>query len=329
MALGLAAVAASGCQPSPADNSPVDQRAEIRQILHMPAMALALEARRDTAWKRRDLNYERVYFQGRYRDQIPALLCYSDLAHSRPLPAVLIMPGSTRDKEAVWRPRDLLGLWADAGFWAMSIDRPYEGEREGDLGQAVAQKGLAAVWGEYLYDLQRALSYLESRPEVDTGRLGMLGLSMGGWEAMALAAVDTRVKVVVIAGGQFVWDELWRGGRWRRIFPGLPLARRLQSIGADDAAARQAFEAAMPGIGRVDALALAPLAAAKPMLLLVGAEDAVTGVAAARRTYERARARYADSTAVERLRLHIEPGVGHSFPPSMQAVALEWFRRWL
>lgn len=45
--------------------------------------------------------------------------------------------------------------------------------------------------------LQRALDYLVTRPEVDAERVGMAGLSYGGFFTLYTAAVETRIKVAL------------------------------------------------------------------------------------------------------------------------------------
>ena len=108
-------------------------------------------------------------------------MSWSELPRARPLPVLLLMPGSPNRKEDLLRPRALLPLWAQAGFlFVLTIDRPYHGERPGDPAAAIRAKGLPRVLGEYVLDLQRALDYAAARPEADAGRIGMMGLSMGG-----------------------------------------------------------------------------------------------------------------------------------------------------
>ena len=53
------------------------------------------------------------------------------------------------------------------------------------------------MWGMMVYDSLRALDYLRQRPELDPGRVGTLGLSMGSTMAWWVAALDPRVKVCV------------------------------------------------------------------------------------------------------------------------------------
>jgi dienelactone hydrolase len=45
------------------------------------------------------------------------------------------------------------------------------------------------------------VDYLETRSDVDASRIGMQGISMGGWSAPRAAARETRIKAVVMASG--------------------------------------------------------------------------------------------------------------------------------
>lgn len=89
---------------------------------------------------------------------------------------------------------------ASLGFAVLCIDSWVFGERSGRTESAVFKQMLwegRVLWGMMVYDSLRALDYLCSRPEVEGGRVGTLGLSMGSTMAWWLAALDTRVKVCV------------------------------------------------------------------------------------------------------------------------------------
>lgn len=52
----------------------------------------------------------------------------------------------------------------------------------------------------YVSDL---IDYLETRPDVDTNRIGILGQSMGGYSAPRAAASEPRIKAVAVAAGSY------------------------------------------------------------------------------------------------------------------------------
>jgi dienelactone hydrolase len=89
---------------------------------------------------------------------------------------------------------------AARGVAALAIDAWIFGERRGQTESAVFKRMLwqgQVLWGMMVYDSLRALDYLCARPDIDAGRIGTLGLSMGSTMAWWLAALDVRVKVCV------------------------------------------------------------------------------------------------------------------------------------
>ena len=52
------------------------------------------------------------------------------------------------------------------------------------------------LWGMMIHDDLSALAYLCSRPEVDDGRIGATGMSLGASRSTWVAALDESVKAV-------------------------------------------------------------------------------------------------------------------------------------
>jgi dipeptidyl aminopeptidase/acylaminoacyl peptidase len=301
---------------------------QIRAALSLPQPGdTPLAAQLEESWRRRDAVLERITFRGHQGQPIPALVGYSELAHTRPLPVILCMPGSPNRKEDLDAPLDLLSTWSQSGFFVISIDRPYHGDRPGNPEQAIREKGLPRVLGEYVNDLTRALDYAATRPEADMSRVGMLGLSMGGMESLLLAAVDERVGCVVSVSGQLSWQDVFSTDSWQLIFTGLPLTKRLRRENAAAATVHEAFLEQMPELSILDAPVVAAMLAPRPLLLMTGQRDPYVTPAAARRTHAAARKSY--QITPEKLQLWIADDVGHAFSPQMQDRALLWFRRWL
>jgi dienelactone hydrolase len=57
-----------------------------------------------------------------------------------------------------------------------------------------------SVLGLRVLDVRRLIDYLQSREEMDTSRLGAMGISGGGMLTFFTAALDKRIKVCVISG---------------------------------------------------------------------------------------------------------------------------------
>ena len=66
-------------------------------------------------------------------------------------------------------------------------------------------------------------------------------------EALSMAALEYRVKVVVSVGGQLAWEEVFRKNAWGNIFGGLGLGRKLIRLGSGGEDALKAFREAYPG----------------------------------------------------------------------------------
>jgi dienelactone hydrolase len=92
---------------------------------------------------------------------------------------------------------------AEMGVVTLAIDSWCFGERQHDTngkrGEEDAFKLMLwrgqVLFGMMMFDEFRAFSYLASRPEVDTHRLGISGMSMGSTKAWWLAALEPRVRL--------------------------------------------------------------------------------------------------------------------------------------
>jgi len=80
--------------------------------------------------------------------------------------------------------------FAEAGFVVLLHDHRNFG---GSGGQP---RGDVDPWRQ-IADWRRAISYLESRPEVDASRIGLWGTSYAGGHAIVLGATDRRLRCIV------------------------------------------------------------------------------------------------------------------------------------
>lgn len=97
---------------------------------------------------------------------------------------------------------DMARRLSAAGFVALTFDYKGWGQSEGTP--------LRLAPYSRVEDTQAALTYLATRPAVDSRRLGLYGISYGGSTATFTAAIDPRVKAVVSVTG------VGNGARWMR-----------------------------------------------------------------------------------------------------------------
>jgi pimeloyl-ACP methyl ester carboxylesterase len=118
---------------------------------------------------------------------------------SRNQAAVILLPGSGSTRSSVL---DHAVLLAHHGYGVLLFDPRGHG---GSGGQAMD----FGWYGEH--DLPAAVTFLGQQPDVNPGRVGAVGLSMGGEQAIGALAIDPRIRVVV-AEGATNWvlaDKAW------------------------------------------------------------------------------------------------------------------------
>jgi len=109
-------------------------------------------------------------------------------------------------KDEILLKKSALGgkSWADiltsSGFAVFSIDCWNFGDRSGRdetaLFKELIWKGFV-LWGLMVYDTIKAIDYLETRVDIDTKKLGMMGVSMGSTMSWWVSALDVRVCACV------------------------------------------------------------------------------------------------------------------------------------
>jgi 2,6-dihydroxypseudooxynicotine hydrolase len=115
-------------------------------------------------------------------------------------PVVLMMPGLDSAKEEL----DYYAKWFhERGMATFAIDGPGQGEAEYDL----------PIEPHYEKPASAAVDFLESRPDIDSERLGAWGVSLGGYYVVRAAAFEPRIKALVSLSGPFdalteQWDML-------------------------------------------------------------------------------------------------------------------------
>jgi dienelactone hydrolase len=137
---------------------------------------------------------------------------------ARKLPAFIWNPGGLSQASTIWTEPP-----ARRGYAVLCIDFPQPGYRS--TGGYPINAGLdlgADPHNAPIYHgavaLLKAVTYLESRPEVDKDRIGMGGSSWGGFFTTLMAGVDPRLKAAtcIYGTGSLQLGNAWWDGQSRR-----------------------------------------------------------------------------------------------------------------
>lgn len=114
-------------------------------------------------------------------------------------PVMVFCNGLDSMKEMLYR----LGLpqeFARRGIATLCVDQP-------GTGASLRERDMPAI-----HDSERwaaaAVDYLQTRPDVDASRIGMSGVSLGGYYAPRAAAFEKRFKLCAVWGGNYNWGEV-------------------------------------------------------------------------------------------------------------------------
>jgi cephalosporin-C deacetylase-like acetyl esterase len=260
---------------------------------------------------------EKLFFQSR-----PGLYVTANFFRPRevatPLPTILYLAGHARAVEAGVSLGNKVSYhhhacwFARNGYCCLMIDTLQLGEIEG-LHHGTHREGM--WWwiargytpaGVEAWNAIRALDYLESRPEVDTQRIGVTGRSGGGAYTWFVSALDDRPACVVpVAGITDLEDHVIHDcirGHCDCMF--------------------------MVNTRHWDFATLAALVAPRPCLLANSDKDAIFPLRGVVRVHDRMRQIYDLYGAGDKLGLFICEGP-HADNQELQVAAFRWMNRWL
>lgn len=207
---------------------------------------------------------------------------------------------------------------ARLGYAVLGIDACCFGERNGKGPDGTTQKGSAGemsaakfnlwsgrtLWGSILRDDQMALDYLCSRPEVDTGRIGVTGISMGSTRSWWLMALDDRLRAGVCVACMTRYQDLISDGQLKAhgiyyFVPGM--------------------------LQHFDTEAVMACAAPRPMLFMTGDKDGGSPVSGVRLIGQKLSGLYGVLGKRESFENVIFPDAGHVYLPEMWEKTVNWF----
>jgi pimeloyl-ACP methyl ester carboxylesterase len=276
-----------------------------------PDIVVLEEVRLDTFTRKK------LTFVSEDGERVPAYLFIPSGRHGRG-PAVLCLHQTTpigkAEPAGLGGPANLhyaLEL-AERGYVTLVPDYPKFGDYKTDP----YALGYASATMKGIYNHMRAVDLLGSLPEVDPNRIGVIGHSLGGHNALFLAAFDSRIRAIVSSCG-FTSFEKYKGGD----LSGWSTLTYMPQI----ASVYHNSPAGMPFDFTELLGALAPRAVFINAPLkdtnfeVSGVDDCV---AAAMPVYQRI-FRTGDRIVV------VHPDCGHDFPPEIRKQAYEFLDRWL
>jgi dienelactone hydrolase len=245
------------------------------------------------------------------------------------VPVIIGLHGRGSSKDNIFgsdanTAQNVLALFISNGYAVMAIDSYLNGERRGqgpagdieledNRGQELSLFKLniwfgRSLWGMQLRDEQIALDYLMSRPEIDTERIGVEGMSMGSTRAWWLAALDERVKVVVGIACFTRYKELIE-------------QRQLRAHG---------IYYFVPGmLNHFDTEALMGLIAPRPFLVLTGDSDLGSPLSGIRVLEDKLDFIYNLYNEGSKFKSIVYEDTGHVFTDEMKIEMLNWFEKYL
>jgi pimeloyl-ACP methyl ester carboxylesterase len=250
-----------------------------------------------------------MVIEERVIQEIPVLVGFEPTAAPQPL--VILSHGFTRSKED-WRERipELVGR----GYFAAALDNRGHGQRPGpDFRTRADRNGkweilaIRQMINETAGNILTVLDGILRQENVEPGRIGLAGVSMGAFTSLKAAVLDPRIRAVVSNIGSPYWDDVFAGS----VEEEDPDRRRILS---DFAAGRQPAD-------------FPDRFFPKAVLFQTGELDPHLDP---RRVSDFARRLSKFYSAIPDRVQYLEfPGIAHEFTPEMWANTLRWFERFL
>jgi 2,6-dihydroxypseudooxynicotine hydrolase len=140
---------------------------------------------------------------------------------SGPHPVVVMLAGLDSAKEEFGSTE---ALFLERGVGTFSVDGPGQGEAEYEL----------RIRGDWEVPGRAIVDALVADPAVDADRIGVWGVSLGGYYAPRVASGDERIRACIALAGPYDFGDCWDG------LPGLTRAAfRVRSGATDDEDARR------------------------------------------------------------------------------------------
>jgi dienelactone hydrolase len=315
-------------------------RARFLAVLERPRVPLAPSAANVTT----ESGYTRelLSFFAERDESVPVLVLRKADRTARQ-PVVIVLHGTGGSKEGTL---PLLRTLVDRGFLAVSFDARFHGQRatpvpglENPYQSAMLRAYRTGVGHPYLYDtvwdVMRLIDYLSTRSDIDPRRIGLVGHSKGGTEALLAAAADPRVAVVApwIGVQSFSWSLRRPAGWEARVWT---LRRAMEAAAADSnevvnaSFVRKFYQRIAPGlVDTFDGPAMLPLVAPRPIIVVNGDSDPRSPLGGVRESVMAAERAYAAAGVPDRFKFVLQLDAAHEVTPEAREATMQWLVRWL
>ena len=130
---------------------------------------------------------------------LPSFLVHAENTGAAKPPVVVFFTGFDGNKEMNW----FLGIeeLVQRGVSVLSVDSP-------GVGEAIRFQNIPLRY-DYEAAGSAAIRLLEARDDVDPQRIGIVGMSLGGYYAPRCAGMDSRFKACVAWGAQWDYHAVW------------------------------------------------------------------------------------------------------------------------
>lgn len=246
-------------------------------------------------------------------DRVPAFLLIPKQLKGRAAAMLCLHPTSPLGKSLVCgmggRPsRFYAHELAERGFVCLVPDYPSFGDYPYDFrvqGGHLASGSIKGIWNHI-----RGVDLLESLPEVNGDRIGCIGHSLGGHNALFVAAFDQRLRAVVSSCGFTAFADYY-GGNLAGWTSDRYMPRIREVYGSDPQRMPFDFHEVLAAI------------APRPVFVNAPLHDANFDVSGVRKVVQRAREIYRLRGADEDL-LAVYPDAEHDFPDEVRESVYRW-----
>jgi len=246
----------------------------------------------------------------------PVMLCLQ--GHSPDMNISLGKAKTKHNAESIKGGRDIAIQAVRHGWAALCIEQRAFGERkESELSSKWDHPCIDAslhalllgktLTGERVFDVMRAIDFIETQDDLDSKRIAALGNSTGGTVSFYAACVDKRIRLAVVSCSFCTYEDSWLS------FPHCP-------------------DGYLPGILKyADMGDLAGLIAPRHLLIAAGKKDPLARFSGVKKAYNQTQKIYTKANCPQHISLIVGTG-GHQFYPKLtwpriEKIKKEWKKR--